>query len=174
MHTRRRFEPTHGDVLSVPSRATQTTHTTDTTHHTLHTNTSTNTTHNDTAQHTTTPKHKTHIPHTLSAHTPHRTHQHTHTNTHISTHTTLHAHITTTTHTLHTLHTHHTHTNAWLCACQTTDRDLESSSTMKSKSVITVISCGHYVFGINNFCKIYFCNFPLAESVLGLINDFHE
>ena len=82
-YTLRRLEPTHGGFpRAKPRHTTHTqhtprTHTMDTTHHTLYTNTSTNTTHNDTAQHTTTPKHKTHIPHTLSARTPHRTHQHT-------------------------------------------------------------------------------------------------
>ena len=40
-----------------------------------------------------------------------------------------------------------------VCTRQATDRDLESSSTMKSKSVNFPISCGDNVFGICKFCK---------------------
>ena len=69
--------------------------------------------------------------------------------------------------------------NAWVCACQTTDHDLESSNTMKKvnawicaapttdhdptsvihdkkrKSATTVISCGPNDFGINKFRIIF-------------------
>ena len=110
-HTRKRFEPTHGDILNlhtgffrVPSRATHATHTT--THHTPQTqlNTQAKTTHNDTAQHTTTSKHKTPTPHTLSAHTPHTLSTH-HTTRHITPHM---SHTTHTKHTHHIAHTPHT------------------------------------------------------------------
>ena len=125
-HTRKRFEPTHGDVFEpthgffrAPSRATHRQHTHHTAHatHTTHTHhrhhtPATNTTHNDTAQHTTTPKHKTHIPHTLNTYTTLTLNTHSqpfqHTRTTHDTYTYTYTHIHT--HHLHTTHiTHHTH-----------------------------------------------------------------
>ena len=155
-YTRRRFEPTHGDVwnlhtgCSACQAAPHTTHTThrtqntprthiiDNAHHTLHTNTSTNTstntTHNDTAQHTTTPKQKTHIPHTLSTYTTPYTPTHTPTHTPTDTQHTRHHHAqsTHTPHCTHTppphtpQHTHCTHTNAWTRSRRATDCDFET------------------------------------------------
>ena len=54
---------------------------------------------------------------------------------------------------------------------RTTDHDL-ALDKKSAISVTSVISCGHYVFGIKKFCKI-FCIFILTEMVLELINDLH-
>ena len=97
-HTRKRFEPTHGDVLFLHTKGLSACqaapHTPHTTHTTKHHNTKTQ---------------NAHPTHTLSTHTHSTlsTHTHNHFNTHAQ-HTTRHMHIRTppSYHTYHTLHTH--------------------------------------------------------------------
>ena len=105
--------------------------------------------------HTTTPKHKAHIPHTLSAHTP------PHTPTPAPTHT-------------HCTHT--THTNAWTRARRANNLETKKwmlgyvhggQPTMIMHSIKIWIICNNCNFMrtllflelINKFCKNYFCNF---------------
>ena len=54
---------------------------------------------------------------------------------------------------------------------RTTDHD-PALDTKFAISVTSVISCGHYVFGINESCKNNSVIFLLTEMVLELINDF--
>ena len=109
----KRLEPTHGDVLNLHTvfffSRSKPRHT-HTTHHTPQTQPNThNTPH--TQQYTTTPKHKTHFPHTHSQHIHHTHSQHTHAqhfNTHAqhTTHTQTHTHTTLTPHISHATHPH--------------------------------------------------------------------
>ena len=51
---------------------------------------------------------------------------------------------------------------------------LHGSFSVKSgKSVIFEVSRGHNVFGINNLCRIYFCDVCTYRFFLELINDLH-
>ena len=46
-----------------------------------------------------------------------------------------------------------------------TDHDLALDKKF-GESVVTAMSCGPIVFGINKFCKNHFCIFLLTENVL--------
>ena len=143
--------------LSTQTRTTISTHTHNAQHTTrqhttqTHSHTHNNNTYSTKYTYHNTPDTTTHNAHT---HTPHCTHTPPPQHTHIT-------HITP-----HTSHTHTPHTHACLDTCTTINRPWSCTRPKSGSSVITVISCGHYVFGINKFSKIYFCNLNYLQKML--------
>ena len=172
-----RFAGTHRREFSACQAAPHThhtQHTTDTTHNPTHTPRTQRTTHCTPSPaptpHITTPqhtKHKTHIPHTLSAHTPQpfqhtrtthdTTHTHTH-HTHKRTRTRTHIHIHHTPHTILTPHisTQHQHNrqptvilrrkSECFDVCTDAPQTMFLHTKKSATSVTFVFSCGHYCF----------------------------
>ena len=152
-HRRKRFEPTHGDVLNlhmgvfrVPSRATHTTP------HTHRHNPTHNPTH--TTQHkTTTPKHKTYIPtHTRKRAEP----QHGGVSAHQAVpHTQPHTRTPPTQHTTPLAHTHHTYYTTHTTPAHRGQPTMILHS-IKIWNICNVCNflCGFIVFGINSIRNI--------------------
>ena len=62
--------------------------------------------------------------------------------------------------------------NAWICARRSTDHHHALEKIWIICNVCNFMRTLLF-FGINKFCKNYFCNFLLKEMVFELIDDLH-